>query len=143
MKSKSRLLQQCSMLIALLLSTTLFAQENQETTSAPPAKEYVRATFENGVVINNQTVENSGNKSLDFIIQHRFGLIKDSKDLFGLYAPSNIRLGLNYGITDRLGLGVGATKNKYLFDFQEKYVLLKQTKEKGTPVSVTYFFDVA
>lgn len=120
----------------------LFAQENSDA-PAKPVKEFVKGTFENGVVINNQTVENLGKKSLDFMIQHRFGVIKDDKDLFGLFAPSNIRIGLTYGITKDLSVGIGATKNRYLFDLQGKYVIFRQTKKTGTPVTVTYYVDVA
>ena len=126
----------------LILPAFLFAQENSGE-QKKPAKEFVKATFENGVSINNQTVENLKKKSLDFMIQHRFGVIRDNKDLFGLFAPSNIRLGLTYGITKDLSVGVGATKNKYLFDFQAKYIILKQTKKAGIPVTVAYYGDVA
>jgi len=120
----------------------LFAQENSETPIKAP-KDFVKGTFENGVSINNQTVENLGKKNLDFMIQHRFGVIRDNKDLFGLFAPSNIRLGLTYGITKDLSVGIGATKNKYLFDFQGKYIIIRQTKKSGFPVTVVYYGDVA
>ncbi|MBK5285557.1 MAG: hypothetical protein JJE25_09140 [Bacteroidia bacterium] len=126
----------------VIAPAVLFAQENLDA-QAKPAKEFVKGTFENGVVINNQTVENTRKKSLDFMIQHRFGVIKDEKDFFGLFAPSNIRLGLTYGITNDLSVGIGATKNKYLFDLQGKYIIFKQTKQKGIPVTVTYYGDVA
>jgi len=122
---------------------SIYAQENTEAVKQTTTKEYVKRTFENPVLINNQTVENNSFKSLEFMIQHRFGLIKDAKDLFGIYAPANIRLGLNYGITKCISLGVGVTKNKMLYDFQGKINILKQTKGKGIPVSVTYFGDVA
>jgi len=140
---KNYFLKRCFLSIGLMAPAFLFAQENTEPTAARPTKEYVRATFENGVVINNQTVENPGDKALDFIIQHRFGLIKDNKDLFGLFAPSNVRLGLTYGINSRIAVGVGATKNKNLYDLQGKFIILKQTKGKGIPVSVTYYGDIA
>ena len=55
----------------------------QEAAGTTGTKEIVKSTFENGVLINNQTVEGPNRKSLDFMIQHRFGLIKDEKDLYG------------------------------------------------------------
>jgi hypothetical protein len=143
MNSKICLLKKCFTLSFLAAPLFLFAQEDPASQTTLPVKEYVRATFENGVAINNQTIENPGKKSLDFIIQHRFGVIKNEKDLFGFFAPSNIRLGLTYGITSRLAVGIGATKNKTLYDFQGKYIILKQTKEKGIPVSISYYGDVA
>jgi hypothetical protein len=139
--TKNYFFKKYALLLMIFFPALLIAQENTESTV--PAREYVRATFENGVVINNQTVENTPMKSLDFMIQHRFGVIKDEKDLFGLFAPSNIRLGLTYGITKRISLGVGATKNKTLYDLQAKVNLITQTKGKGIPVSVTYYGDIA
>jgi hypothetical protein len=141
MKINSTFLKKIVALICVIIPVSLFAQDTpaEET---PMEKEYVRATFENGVLINNNTVEVPGHKSLDFNIQHRFGLIKDEKDLFGIYAPANIRMGLTYGITSNLAIGVGASKNKMIYDLNAKYVILKQTKEKGTPVTLAYFGDV-
>lgn len=123
-----------------LFSSALFAQDNAATA---PAKEYVKKTFENGVVLNNQTVEGTSARTLDFMIQHRFGIIKNRYDLFGLFAPANIRLGLGYGITNRLSVGGGATKDKSLYDLEWKYILLKQEKSGGMPVTVSYFGNVA
>ena len=129
---------------ALLLadSILIFGQESTNIKTKNENKP-VKSTFENQVLINNQTVENPPKKTLDFIIQHRFGVIKDEKDLFGLYAPSNIRLGITYGITDHLAVGIGATKNKHIYDLHWKYILLKQTKPKGIPVTVSYYGDLA
>ena len=36
-------------------------------------------------------------------IQHRFGTVNNgAKDLFGIFAPSNIRLGINYAPVKKL-----------------------------------------
>jgi hypothetical protein len=129
-------------MLLFFVPATLLAQESSDQ-PVKPKKEFVKGTFENGVVINNQTVENPLHKALDFMIQHRFGVIKDDKDLFGLFAPSNIRLGLTYGVTKNLSVGLGATKNHYLFDLQGKYIIFRQEKKKGTPVTVVYYVDVA
>ncbi|MBL0105473.1 MAG: hypothetical protein IPP51_17830 [Bacteroidetes bacterium] len=119
----------------------------QDATDAPVIKvksvEYVKGTFENALLINNQTVMNNNVKTLEFLIEHRFGVAKDSRDLFGVYAPANIRLGLTYGITKRISLGFGVTKNKMLYDLQAKVNICKQAKSGGCPVSVTYYGDVA
>lgn len=142
MNAKKLFTEKWLMLMLVFIPSALTAQETTDQ-PAKPKKEYVKGTFENGVVINNQTVENPLHKSLDFMIQHRFGVIKDDKDLFGLFAPSNIRLGLTYGVTKNFSVGVGATKNRYLFDLQGKYVIFRQEKKKGMPVSVAYYVDVA
>ena len=153
MKIKNKL---GSLLISGALSCFVSSAVAQDTTTqaaASPA-ELVKSTFENGVLINNQTVDMPSKKSVDAIISHRFGSIVtadktdptkqvlDISNLLGLYSPSNIRLGVNYGITDNIMLGVGATKNKHIYDAQWKYRILQQ-KTKGMPVSVTYYGDAA
>lgn len=144
MKSQTTLFSRYAVWVLMLVPFCLNAQDSTDTVvPKPPAKEYAKATFENGALINNETVQTPGKKSLDFIIQHRFGLIEDESDLFGIYAPANIRMGLTYGITSRLSVGVGASKNKMTYDFNAKYVILKQTKQKGVPVSIAYYGNIA
>ena len=142
-KIENHLIYKIAWIVIILLPAIVNAQDSTATTETKLEKEYARAAFENGVVINSQTTQNVGNKTLEFMIQHRFGLIENDDDLFGLFAPANIRMGINYGINERLSVGVGATKNKMQYDFQGKYNILRQTKGKGMPVSVAYFGDVA
>jgi len=123
--------------------TSSWAQDQ----AALPA-EPVKNTFENGVVINNHTVEVLSPKSIDATIQHRFGSILnadgnlDGENLLGLYSPSNIRLGVAYGVIKNLNVGVGATKLKHIYDVWGKYKILQQMTQ-GMPISLTYFGDIA
>lgn len=142
MNSKKSFIVKLSGCLLVSMPGLLFAQDTTAIEPAKPSVEYVKSTFENAIVIDNQTVESMRKNSLEFIIQHRFGIIDNADDLFGFYAPANIKLGLNYSITDRFSLGLGVTKNKMIYELQGKYVLLKQTKGKGTPVSLAYFVDV-
>lgn len=139
--TKNKITRLYSALACVALPVFLFAQDTTEV-AATPTKELVKHTFENQIALNNQTVENVSHKSLDFMIQHRFALIENADDLFGFYGPSNIRLGLTYGITKRISLGVGVTKNKMIYDFNAKVNLLQQSKGKGMPVTVTYFGNI-
>ncbi len=103
-------------------------------------------TFESIWLIDNQTVIVPLKKTFEFDIQHRFGTVGNGySDLFGLYAPSNIRMGFAYTPVNNLMIGFGFTKFQLLWDFHAKYALLKQSREKGKgmPVSVTYFGNVA
>ncbi len=143
MKLLKNILQKSIAALLIAVPVLLFAQDAEQPTK--PVKKVVRKTFENPVLINNQTVEGMAKKSLDFTIQHRFGTIEDENDMFGLFAPSNIRLGLTYGLCQNLTVGVGATKNKHLYDLSWKYVILQQTKGGGLgmPVTLTYYGDLA
>jgi hypothetical protein len=100
-------------------------------------------TFESITLIDNQTVTVPMKHVLEFDIQHRFGTVQNGyKDFLGLYAPSNMRLAVDYTPLNNVMVGVGFTKDRLLWDFDLKYALLKQN-DKGTPVSVTYFGNMA
>ncbi|HEX5625521.1 MAG TPA: DUF5777 family beta-barrel protein, partial [Saprospiraceae bacterium] len=73
---------------------------------------------------------------------HRFGRVNNDGDfdLFGLFAPSNIRMGLSYTPINNLQVGVGLTKDRTILDGSLKYAILKQTADSwAMPVSLTYY----
>jgi len=121
---------------------SFFKKWSEKETQREEAKPTEKLTFACPVLINNQTVKNLNKKTLDFTIQHRFGIINDGHDVYGFFAPANIRLGLDYGLTKGLMVGLGLSKYKEIFDANWKVAILRQTKEKGMPVSVTYFGSV-
>ncbi|MCF8227327.1 MAG: DUF5777 family beta-barrel protein [Bacteroidales bacterium] len=125
-------------LFALLIGAgSLLAQEEKKKDKP------VRAPFESGILIDNQTVIVPTKKTLEFVIEHRFGEIKDHKDLWGIYAASNIRLALNYSLLDNLMIGLGTTKDQKLQDFRAKYIVFEQTRENTIPVGVAFYGNMA
>lgn len=129
------------LLIFLLSGGSLIAQEESETTSKP-----VRSPFESGLLIDNQTSVVQPVKTLEVLIQHRFGNLNSNgiKDLYGIYAPgANIRIGFNYTIIKNLMIGYGITKKNMYSDFQAKYTLFEQTRSNSMPVSVTVYGNMA
>jgi len=122
-----------SLIVLFSMCFTVFAQEAEEDLP-------VDATFETSVLIDNHTVATPYKGGKEFIIYHRFGTVKNGiTDIFGIYAPSNIKLGFNYGVTDNLMVGVGSTKDYKLQDLQWKYAILKQTQSGRIPVSLSYY----
>ncbi len=119
--------------------TTGSAQEaaEAETKSRP-----VRFTFETSLLIDNQTIATPYKKGIEFEIHHRFSLIENYHNLYGIYGAANTRLGLNYGVTDRFMIGAGTTKDYKLQDIQWKYLLLQQTEDNSMPVSVSYYGNI-
>lgn len=100
-------------------------------------------TFESIWLIDNQTVVVPLKKTLEFDILHRFGTINNGyRDLWGLYAPSNIRLGFGYTPINNLMVGFGLTKDRMLWDINLKYAILKENGKKPFPVSVTYYVNM-
>lgn len=101
-------------------------------------KTLARAAFESGICMDNLTVAIPPAKTLEFVLQHRFGTIQnDWSDLFGIWGASNIRLGLNYSITKNLLVGFGTTKNNRLQDLLVKYTFLHQEKD-GFPLTIAF-----
>src|SRR3989338_7509489 len=65
-----------------------------ETTNENRPTKY---SFEAGSLVETQTFMVLPKKTLEFIIQHRFGNVNSYVfDMAGLYAPSNIKMGFNY-----------------------------------------------
>lgn len=120
-----------------LIILTAYAQEVIDEKEDHRA---IRPPFESTWLIDQQTTVVSPAKTLQFDIQHRFGTVENGfEDLFGLFAPSNIRLAMTYTILENLSVGFGTTKDQRLQDFNLKYAVIKQTRSNKTPVSVTYF----
>ncbi len=131
-------------LLGLLMcfsSVMVFGQE-EEVTPLPTNKP-IRSTFESTLLIDNQTVMVPIKGTFQFDIQHRFGTIQNGfDDLFGFYAPSNIRMGFHYAPIENLSVGFGFTKANNLLDFSAKYSLLTQHTGWSMPVSMTYYGNV-
>lgn len=100
--------------------------------------------FEDQFIVDNQTVTVTRKKVLNMAIQHRFGVVSNGKkDLYGIFGPANIRLGLSYTPIDNLAIGVGVTKGNFLVDVNAKYSLKRQMDSGGWPVSISYFGNIA
>lgn len=142
---KSRILTSFAALFAcLFIAVSSRAQE--EVAPEGEVKERpqpARRAFESAVLIDQQTDVINGAKTLEWNIQHRFGPVSNgTKDLYGIFAPSNIRMGFSYTPIDRIGIGFGLSKinvtNPYL-DFNAKVKLLEQAGPGGSPVNITAF----
>ena len=126
-------------LLIAATSTIAFAQEETEKKVEKP----VYMPWEASTLIESQTIIGSTAKSLELIIHHRFGGMDNGfTDLFGIYAASNIRMGLQYGITDKLTIGIGTEKANKLQDLNGKYAILQQTRSGSMPVSLSVHANV-
>ena len=105
-----------------------------------PADGPVRGTFGSSLLIDNETVVVDVKGTLVMNIQHRFGVFSSEVgELFGLFAPSNIRLGFKYSILDNLSIGLGMAKTYSVVDLNVKYAFLRQKESGKMPISVAYF----
>ena len=149
--STKNLLSRCSGIFLLMLAlsffgTPLFAQEGDSIKAkVSVSKKPAKPAFESPQLMDEQSVVVPTAKTLEFNMQHRFGLVNNGiKDLYGLYAPgANIRFNFSYTPINNLSLGFGYAKYKQYLDFNVKYAIVKQRKDWSIPVSVTYFGDLA
>lgn len=127
--------------IFIILSLSLFLAPvfGQEESAGP---EPVTGTFVTTSLIDNHTVTSLYKGGLELLIHHRFSLIENIKNLYGIYGAANTRMGLNYGVTDRLMIGAGTAKDYKLQDIQWKYLILQQTTDNSMPVSLSYYGNV-
>jgi hypothetical protein len=102
-------------------------------------------TFNSTRIISGHSVETLPEKTFEMRIEHRFGDIAGEnggyQTLFGFDNVSDMRIALEYGITDKLMLGFGRSKGtsapySSLLDGFIKYRVLTQ-KEGGAPISIS------
>lgn len=124
-------------LIVLAIAINVSFAQDAEETSEP-----VYGTFASGILIDQQTSFIPDARTLEFIIQHKFGPVNANgkSDLWGIYAPgANVRLALNYVPLTNFQIGAGITKKNMYTDLNAKWNLLEQTTDNSVPLAVTLY----
>lgn len=126
-------------LLVVAGSNTYSQDSTAEETTVTRKVKPVKNTFGSVFMMDNQTVMVPIKGSMQMEIQHRFGTVNNgSEDLYGIFAPANIRLGMSYVPVKNLFVGAGIVKEKMQVDLDAKYSIFQQTPGKS-PVSVAYF----
>lgn len=101
------------------------------------------STFKSTRIINAHSVELRQEGVLDVLIMHRFGRINSGAyNFFGL-DQANMRIGLEYGISDRLNVGIGRSSFQKVFDGYLKYTVLEQKSHtQRMPLSLVLFSNM-
>ena len=129
----------------LLISTLSFAQDAaNDSTGVSEKDKPVRSPFESGYLIDAQTTVIPNVKTLEAVIQHKFGTVGNGhSDLYGIYAAgANIRLGLNYVIIKNFQIGAGITKANMTTDLNAKWTIFQQTRRGTMPLSIALYGNV-
>jgi hypothetical protein len=132
--------------LLILLSQGIFAQDElmkELEKSDTDDVDYAFQTFKGTRLVNGHTIETKAKGNLEFIFAHRFGPVKGRlHELYGL-DNAQVRLGLDYGITDNLSVSIGRNSVDKTVDGYLKYKLLRQSKgTRNVPVTVTAFAGV-
>ena len=135
-----------SILLGTLLSITALGQEDDlfALMDIPETTQITYATFKGTKIISAQSNETPGEGVLQYIISHRFGSF--SNDYFYNFLGldiAQIRMQLDYGITDRLNVGIGRSSYLKVADGFAKYRLLRQKSgAESFPFSLTLYSSV-
>jgi len=117
---------------------SILDKENEQTSVV------VSETFKGTRIANGQSVETRKEGILDFLITHRFGTLNSGAYEFWGLDEANIRLALEYALTDDLTLALGRSSYEKTYDGYIKYRLFYQkTGEKSFPFSITLFGSAA
>ena len=129
-----------------VISTFSFAQnEASDPTGVKEKDKPVTSPFESGYLIDAQTTVIPAAKTLEAVIQHKFGTTENGHSyLWGIYAPgSNIRLAVNYVLFNNFQIGAGITKKNMMTDLNVKWTILQQTLKNSVPVSIALYSNIA
>ena len=111
----------------------------QEAADQPEEKP-VRSPYEAVMLVDFPTTKTPTGGTFEYYIHHRFGTVENGwSDLQGIYAPSNIRMGLNYGLTRRVSIGFGTEKNHKMQEFNVAYRIFDQTRSNKMPVAIMLY----
>ncbi|HMG92987.1 MAG TPA: DUF5777 family beta-barrel protein [Chryseolinea sp.] len=134
-------------LLLLITPAAVFAQDDllgELEKGTKQEVDYSFATFKGTRLGNGHTVETKNAGSLEFIFQHRFGPVSGGAyELFGL-DQADVRLGLDYGITDNLSVSISRNSVDKTMDGYFKYKALRQSSGAKTfPVTITALAGMA
>jgi hypothetical protein len=115
----------------------------------PPKQEKVTAMFKTTRVIQAHSIETVKAKTLDVRISHRFGNIYSTRSdndgpdsFFGFDNVADVRLAVEYGITDELMIGIGRSQMNNLVDGFLKWRFFEQTTDNKYPLSLAVVHNI-
>ena len=129
-----------TLIILFLFSSNLQAQmERKRATSVEPVE-----TFWTPTLITQATTETLQARNLNTTIMHSFGIATSNvvQNFFGLDNIQNVRLGLDYGITDRWSVGIGRSSLFNVVDVRMKYSVMRQNSDNSNPVNIAFTGDL-
>lgn len=100
----------------------------------------VTSIFKDSRIVNAQSSKQTSKGEFKFLIQHRFGTLNSGfYNLWGL-DNSQVRMGLDYGLSNRVNLSLGRSSANKQFDASAKMNVLQQTQ--SCPIVFSVFSAV-
>ncbi len=141
LQKNNRLLKGLSLGLFLFLGFMASGQDDllaELEADSKPKTSYAFATFKGTRVVNLQSPELPAKGVLQYMILHRFGTFRTNYfyNFLGLH-NAQVRLTVDYGITDWLNVGIGQSSFQKMYDGFVKYRLCRQSSgEVNMPVSI-------
>ncbi|MEX1011555.1 MAG: DUF5777 family beta-barrel protein [Balneolaceae bacterium] len=126
-----------STLLLLLCSITLPAHAQLDRTPVV-SESPVDLPFLSSRIASHYTVIQADQGELHSSVMHVFGPIDSGiGNLWGLDMGANVRLSLQYGVTDRFSLELGRTRTDKVVDLTGRFALLRQLTTDRMPISAS------
>ncbi len=137
-----KLFTKCFPVLLLFLAGSFCVAHAQMKRVRTTPNQPEHAIFKAPTVLLVNSVKNLYKNTLFMSIYHIFGPVNSGiNELYGLDVSANIRLGLDYGLTDRLSVGIGRTWYNKTVDGRFKYTLLYQTENDKSPLQLSMAGD--
>lgn len=123
------------LLLLMIFPALALAQLERERVVTDQPEELIFMAPRN---INLYTVEPLSKGELHYSIMHTFGEVSGGvRNLWGIDQGANVRFSFEYGFGEEFSLGIGRSSMDKVYDISARYLLLRQMKGDGSPVSVT------
>ncbi|MFY0627295.1 MAG: hypothetical protein JXR07_13425 [Reichenbachiella sp.] len=142
-----RLIKYSLLSLALVNLFHVQAQEDlmsllEESTTTSTSYE-VTSTWKGMRLISGHTTRMLNPGIMDVVISHRFGRINDGVEEFYGLDNSQIRLGLEFGITKWMNFGFGRSSHDKVVDGFFKFKILTQKEDNSMPITLNGFTSLA
>ncbi|MGD8748008.1 MAG: DUF5777 family beta-barrel protein [Balneolaceae bacterium] len=106
--------------------------------------ENVENAFWTPTLVAQSTTHHLEARNLNVTIMHSFGIATSNviNNFFGLDNVQNVRIGLDYGITDRWEIGIGRSSLLNVIDIRSKYAIFHQKSDNSVPLSLSIKGDL-
>jgi hypothetical protein len=131
--------------LCLFLNNVQSQNATPASASTSEAVKPIKNTFDDIILIDNQTVEANQKNMFEFVLEHRFGapISTGYSDMFGLFTSANMALKVYYSPLNTLNLGIGINEENKTWEGNLKWALMRQSETGGWPVSISYFGNFA
>ncbi len=136
-------MNKCLILLLVVFSQLVKAQDLLSLLDDDQSQPKVATSiFKDSRVVNAQSSKQSAKGEFKFLVQHRFGTLNSGfYNLWGI-DNSQVRMGLDYGISNRLMVSLGRSSTNKQYDLSLKGIVVQQTNQFPLVVSAFSGFFV-